>query len=107
MQDLVPNPAVAMRKLKDNDLLDTVIELAGQCLNMGFEIALDDASQNNKVFSPPNWTKAKASLRDIRTAVKQYLMTVRMTPGGKDILDKLNTGLKMSNDDFESRWSAD
>lgn len=107
MQDLVPNPAVAMQKLKDNDLLDTVIDLAGQCLNMGFEIALDDASQNNKVFSPPNWTKAKASLRDIRTAVKQYLMTVRMTPGGKDILDKLNTGLKMSNDDFESRWSAD
>ena len=107
MQDLVPNPAVAMQKLKDNDLLDTVIELAGQCLNMGFEIALNDASQNNKVFSPPNWTKAKASLRDIRTAVKQYLMTVRMTPGGKDILDKLNTGLKMSNDDFESRWSAD
>lgn len=49
----------------------------------------------------------KASLRDIRTAVKQYLMTVRMTPGGKDILDKLNTGLKMSNDDFKSRWSAD
>ena len=107
MQDLVPNPAVAMQKLRDNDLLDTVIELAGQCLNMGFEIALDDASQNNKVFSPPNWTKAKASLRDIRTAVKQYLMTVKMTPGGKDILDKLNTGLKMSNDDFESRWSAD
>ena len=107
MQDLVPNPAVAMQKLKDNDLLDTVIELAGQCLNMGFEIAIDDASQNHKVFSPPNWTKAKASLRDIRTAVKQYLMTVRMTPGGKDILDKLNTGLKMSNDDFESRWSAD
>lgn len=107
MQDLVPNPAVAMQKLKDNDLLDTVIELAGQCLNMGFEIALDNASQNHKVFSPPNWTKAKASLRDIRTAVKQYLMTVKMTPGGKDILDKLNTGLKMSNDDFESRWSAD
>lgn len=107
MQDLVPNPAVAMQKLKENNLLDTVIELAGQCLNMGFEIALDDASQNNKVFSPPNWTKAKASLRDIRTAVKQYLMTVRMTPGGKDILDRLNMGLKMSNDDFESRWSAD
>lgn len=107
MQDLVPNPAIAMKKLKENDLLDTVIELAGQCLNMGFEIALGDASQNNKVFSPPNWTKAKISLRNIRTAVKQYLMTVRMTPGGKDILDKLNTGLKMSNDDFESRWNAD
>ena len=107
MQDLVPNPAVAMQKLKENGLLDTVIELAGQCLNMGFEIALDDASQNNKVFSPPNWTKAKASLRDIRTAVKQYLMSARMMPGGKEMLEKLNSGLKMSNDDFESRWSAD
>lgn len=39
--------------------------------------------------------------------LQQDLMTVKMTPGGKDILDKLNTGLKMSNDDFESRWSAD
>ena len=107
MQDLVPNPAVALRKLKDNDLLDTVIELSGQCLNMGFEIALEDANQNNKVFSPPNWTKAKASLRDIRAAVKQYVASLRMMPGGKDMIEKLNTGLKMSNADFESRWSAD
>ena len=107
MQDLVPNPAVAMQKLRDSDLLDTVIQLTGQCLNMGFEIAFDDATQNNKVFSPPNWTKAKASLRDIRTAVKQYLMSARMMPGGKEMLDKLYTGLKISNDDFESRWSAD
>lgn len=107
MQDLVPNPAIAMQKLKENDLVDTAIGLAGQCLNMGFEIALDDASQNNKVFSPPNWTKAKASLRDIRTAVKQYLMSAKMMPGGKEMLDKLNNGLKMSNDDFETRWSAD
>lgn len=107
MQDLVPNPAVALQKLKENELLDTVIELAGRYLNMGFEVALDDASQNNKVFSPPNWTKAKASLRDIRTAVKQYLMSARIMPGGKDMLDRLNTGLKMSIDDFVFRWSAD
>jgi hypothetical protein len=107
MQDLVPNPAVAIQRLKDSAMLDTVIELAGQCLNMGFEIALDDASQNNKVFSPPNWTKSKASLRDIRTAVKQYLMSARMMPGGKEMIDNLNKGLKMSNEDFESRWTAD
>lgn len=107
MQDLVPNPAVAMQKLKENDLLSVVIELTGQCLNMSFEIALDDASQNNKVFSPPNWTKAKASLKDIRAAVKQYLMSARMMPGGKEMLERLNSGLKMSNNDFESRWSAD
>lgn len=107
MQDLVPNPAIAIKKLKDNNLMDTVIELTGQCLNMAFEIAAQDASQNNKVFSPQNWSKAKASLRDIRTAVKQYLMSAKMMPGGKQILDCLNIGLKMTNTDFESRWSAD
>lgn len=42
MQDLVPNPVVALQELKDSNLLDTVIELTGQCLNMGFEIAVDD-----------------------------------------------------------------
>lgn len=107
MQDLVPNPAVALQKLKDSVLLDTVIELTGQCLNMGFEIAIDDANQNNKVFSPQNWTKNKGSLRDIRSAVKQYLMSARMMPGGKEIIEKLNNGLQMTKENFEPRWSAD
>lgn len=107
MQDLVPSPDVALLKLKESDMLDIVIELTGQCLNMAFEIAVDDASQNNRVFSPQNWSKAKASLRDIRSAVKQYLMSARMMPGGKQMIDNLNNGLKMTNSDFESRWSAD
>lgn len=107
MQDLVPSPDVALRKLKESDMLDTVIELTGQCLNMAFEIAVDDASQSSRVFSPQNWSKAKASLRDIRSAVKQYLMSARMMPGGKQMIDNLNNGLKMTNSDFESRWSAD
>ena len=107
MQDLVPNPAVALQKLKDSNLLDSVIDLTGQCLNMAFEVAVEDATQNNRVFSSQNWSKAKASLRDIRSAVKQYLMSARMMHGGKQIIDSLNTGLKMTNSDFESRWSAD
>lgn len=107
MQDLVPDPAVALKRLQDAGLVDTVIEITGQCLNMAFEIALDDASQNNKVFSPPNWTKSKASLRDIRAAVKQYLLSARMMPGGKEMINNLNDSLKMQKEDFESRWSAD
>lgn len=84
-----------------------MIELTGKCLNMGFEIAVDDANQNNKVFSPPNWSKNKGSLRDIRSAVKQYLMSARMMPGGKEMIEKLNNGLQMTKEDFEPRWSAD
>lgn len=107
MHDLVPDPAVALQKLKDSNLMDTVVELTGQCLNMAFELAAQDASQNNRVFSPQNWSKAKGSLRDIRNAVKNYLMSTKLLPGGKQIIDNMNNGLSMTNVAFESRWSAD
>ena len=107
MQDLVPNPATVLKKLKHSGQMDGVIELTGQCMNMAFETALEDASQNNKVFSPQNWSKAKASLKDIRTAIKQYLIVTKTVPGGKQIIEGLNNSLQMSKDDFESRWTAD
>lgn len=107
MQDLVPNPAVVLQKLKDSNLLEQVIQVSGQCLNMAFESALDDANQNNKVFSPPNWSKAKASLKDIRTAVKQFLMSEKFNPVMKEMISTLKIGLQLSKDDFESRWTAD
>jgi hypothetical protein len=107
MQDLVPNPAVVLKKLKDSGLLVEVITVSGQCLNMAFETALEDSNQNNKVFSPPNWTKAKASLKDIRSAVKQFLMSAKFNPSMKEMISNLKVSLQMSKDDFESRWTAD
>jgi hypothetical protein len=107
MQDLVPNPAVVLKKLKNSGLLEEVITVSGQCLNMAFETALEDANQNNKVFSPPNWTKAKASLKDIRSAVKQFLMSAKFNPSMKEMISNLKVSLQMSKDDFESRWTAD
>lgn len=55
MQDLVPNPVVALQELKDSNLLDTVIELTGQCLNMGFEIAVDDQAIFNVCRLKEKW----------------------------------------------------
>lgn len=107
MQDLVPSPSISLKRIKDNNLFDTVLQLTGQCLNIAFEFALDEATQNNKVFSPQNWTKAKASLRDIRQGVKQTVQFMLMSPEGKEIREKLYTGLKMDNECFETRWSAD
>ena len=107
MQDLVPNPAVALKCLKENDLLGQVISITGHCLNTAFENSLDDATSNYKVFSPQNWTKAKGSLNAIRVAVKQYLNFAKTMPGGKELIDKLTQGLQMSNDEFEPRWTAD
>ena len=62
---------------------------------------------NGKIFVPQNWIKSKASLKDIRSAIRNYLTTLKMMPNGKQILESLNDGLSMDKDNFESRWTAD
>lgn len=107
MPESVPNPAKAYEKLKENNLLDTVVDMAGQCLNMAFETASSEIIDSGKIFSPQNWIKAKGSLKDLRSAVKTQLGALKLVPGGKHIVDQINNGLKMETTDFESRWTAD
>lgn len=107
MPESVPNPAKAYEKLKENDLLDTVVDMAGQCLNMAFETASSETIDSCKIFSPQNWIKAKGSLKDIRAAVKTQLGALKLVPGGKQIVNQINNGLKLETTDFESRWTAD
>ncbi|MBQ3455133.1 MAG: hypothetical protein IJG36_01730, partial [Synergistaceae bacterium] len=78
-----------------------------QCFNMAFGLAASEASQNNRVFSPPNWIKAKASLREIRAAVRQYIMMSRLNPVISQEIDSLKSSLKMSPGSFSARWAAD
>ena len=106
MPESVPNPAIAYELLKKNDLLDTIVDMAGQCLNTAFETA-SEAVESGKIFSPQNWIKAKGSLKDIRSAVKYHMGAFKFTSGGKEIFDKINKGLRMDTTDFESRWTAD
>ena len=103
----MPNPAKAYELLKENGLLDTIVDMAGQCLNMAFETASSETVESGKIFSPQNWIKAKASLKDVRSAVKNQMGALKFTPSGKEIVDKINAGLKMNTTDFESRWTAD
>ena len=107
MNDSVPSPSVALKKLTTNNLFDTVVDMAGSCLNMAIENASAEATENGKMFVPQNWIKSKASLKDIRGAIRNYLTTFKMMPNGKQILEKLNNGLNMDKDDFEARWTAD
>ena len=95
MNDSVPNPSMVLQKLNDAELLDTVVETAGSCLNMALEAASSEATDNGKMFVPQNWIKSKTSLKDLRTAIKQYLASIKMMPGGKQVLDQLNTNLEM------------
>ena len=107
MNDSVPLPSVALKKLTSENLLDIVIDMAGSCLNMAIETASAEASENGKMFVPQNWIKSKVSLKDIRSAIRNYLSTLKMMPNGKQILEKLNDRLSMDKDNFEARWTAD
>lgn len=93
--------------MNDSNLMDTIIEMAGNCLNMAMENASAEAADNNKIFVPQNWIKSKASLKDIRGAIRNYLTTLKLMPNGKLILDNLNDKLNMDKEDFEARWTAD
>ena len=107
MNDSVPSPAVVLKKLNACGLLDTVVETAGSCLNMALETASSEATDSGKMFVPQNWIKSKTSLKDLRTAIKQYLASLKMMPGGKQVLSQLNANLEMNKEDFDSRWTAD
>lgn len=107
MPESVPNPAKAYGQLVENDLLDTIVKMAGQCLNMAFETASSETRDSGKIFSPQNWIKAKGSLKDIRSAVKNQLGALKIIPGGKELIDKINAGLELESADFEGRWTAD
>lgn len=107
MPESVPDPAKAYEQLVKNDLLDTIVNMAGQCLNMAFETASSEVREGGKIFSPQNWIKAKGSLKDIRSAVKNQLGALKVIPGGKELVDKINDGLRLESTDFEGRWTAD
>lgn len=103
----VIDPVIALNKLKEADLLDYIVELAGNCLNMALENASNEPQTGNKVFSPQNWIKAKKSLTDIRQSVATTLNTLKMIPNSQDIYKKISTNLKCDISDFEGRWTAD
>lgn len=107
MPESVPNPAVAIEKLKNSGMLDYVVEMAGTCLNTALENASAEASNDNKIFSPQNWIKAKASLKDTRSAIRTFLQSLKYLPGGVEVVKNLSDGLAMDKEDFESRWTAD
>ena len=107
MNDSVPSPSVVLQKLNEGGLLNTIVETAGSCLNMALETASSEAKESGKMFVPQNWIKSKASLKDLRTAIKQYLASLKIMPGGKQVSEQLYIKLKMLKEDFDSRWTAD
>lgn len=107
MPESVPDPSVVYSMLSSTGLLDTVIDMAGNCLNAAFENASAETNDAGRIFSPQNWIKAKGSLKDIRTATRNSFTAMKMYPQGKQQLQILQDQLSMGKEMFEARWTAD
>jgi hypothetical protein len=103
----VPSPSLAFEKAQRSALLDQIVDIAGSCLNSALEGAANKPQPNNRVFSPQNWIKTKTCLTGIRMAINQYFNMLPSMPGGKELLQKLKTELKMDAAKFNERWAAD
>lgn len=105
--DSVPNPAKALANLKKYGLMEQVIIMTGNALNEAFTNSIQDAQDRGKVFSPQNWSKAKASIRAIVNAVRIQYSSLAYISGAAETRKRLQQGLKLDNADFEARWTAD
>jgi hypothetical protein len=97
----VPAPSATIKALTSS--ADTLLPMAGTCLNMALQAAIDEYQANNKVFSPQNWLKNKDSILKVQNAVQMYLTMMGGMPGAKE----LKSALVIAPEHFSMRWSAD
>lgn len=103
----VPFPSKCLDKAIQTGMMADIIKIAGVSLNMALEAAANEPQQQNRVFSPQNWVKAKSCLAGINGAIRNYFSMLPLMPGGQEIKNKLNTALELQPEDFEYRWAAD
>lgn len=105
--DRVPSPDTCWDQAAQTGLRDEIIRIAGTSLNMALEAAANEVQPQGRVFSPQNWIKAKTCLSGINGSIRQYLSMLPMMPDGKQIRERLDQALILSQDHFEYRWAAD
>lgn len=105
-ESVIP-PKLALKKLQDNQLLDEVVSMAGNCLNTALTNANEEYIQSKKVFSPQNWIKQKGSLKGVREAINSTVNMLKIVPIGKETYERLKKGLHTDSASFEERWTAE
>lgn len=105
--DRVPSPMACLAKAHNAGMVDEIVKIAGASLNMALVAAANDPQPTNRVFSPPNWIKAKTCLAGINAAIWHYFNMLPLMPGGKEMKDRLDEALALDIDAFEYRWASD
>lgn len=99
-QTSVPSPSECLRLAKENNIIDSVVQLAANCLNNAIETEINRNQLEEKTFIPQNWIKNKASINAINSAV---INCFSFNPYAKELEAKL----KMSPQYFSYRVQAD
>lgn len=105
MSEMVPRPSKVLAQLKKCDMMDTIVNIAGKTLNRAFKNANSKAVAENRVFSPQNWIKSKASIVTLTEALRVRLDA--MEDDETNLGARIQSCCKLEKQDFESRWTAD
>lgn len=105
MSEMVPKPSKVLEMMKRDDMMDTIINIAGKTLNRAFKNANSKYVADNKVFSPQNWVKSKASIIALTENLRVRLDA--MEDDESNLGSKIQKCCKLEKQDFESRWTAD
>jgi hypothetical protein len=105
MSNMVPSPSKVLAQLKENNMLDKVVDITGRSLNRAFKNANDKYVAENKVFSPQNWIKSKTSITTLTDTLRTRLDA--MEDDESDIGERIQKCCKLEKQDFEHRWTAD
>ena len=105
--DRVAAPYRCLEKAIQVGMTNEIVKIGGISLNMALEAAANEPQPQNRVFTPPNWIKAKTCLAGINFAIRNYFNMLPMLPGGQEIKNRLTETLALDNEDFEYRWAAD
>jgi len=101
--DRVPSPESTYQRADEKKIKDQIVQMAASCLNSALDSAVNEPQPQNRVFSPQNWIKSKASLSKIDTTIRAYLDVLPSI--GNDI--NFKDSLKLDQQEFEYRWAAD
>ena len=104
-QKNVPSPAECLRLAQDYGLVESIINIAVNCLNNAIEIANEKYIAENKTFIPQNWVKSKACIQEIQSAIINYFSFLPTM--NKNMADRLSNNLKMEPQHFSYRVQAD
>ena len=100
--DVIPAPDAALRIFKEKEILDAVINLAGECTNDAFVDSMLAIQAEGKRPDPNNWIKSQKSIIALRSAIGKRLTP--SNPKDKEYVSKLREKLKMSKRDFSPVW---